>query len=114
MKLSLQERIALLKKNNQTVQPIDVMAEAGRKVLLTDWIKMLECEAGSRTGEDIEDVHDMRVSIRRMRSLLRLLRPYYDEREAKQIRESMRRIGFPTGLGVLPSRQALAGPVPFY
>jgi CHAD domain-containing protein len=98
MKLSLQERIALLKKNNQTVQPIDVMAEAGRKVLLTDWIKMLECEAGSRTGEDIEDVHDMRVSIRRMRSLLRLLRPYYDEREAKQIRESMRRIGLSLGV----------------
>jgi CHAD domain-containing protein len=46
-------------------------------VLLAEYLAMLKHEAGSRSGEDIEDVHKMRVAIRQMRSLLRLLKPYY-------------------------------------
>ena len=38
---------------------------------------MLEHEAGSRSGEDIEDVHDMRVATRRMRSVFHLLGETY-------------------------------------
>ena len=97
MKISPEERLNTLKNARQPINPTDRMTEAGRKVLLIDWIKMLECEAGSRTGEDIEYVHDMRVSIRRMRSLLRLLRPYYDGREAKKMRDSLSRIGLSLG-----------------
>ena len=38
---------------------------------------MLRHEAGSRSGEDIESVHQMRVAIRRMRSLFRLIPAFY-------------------------------------
>ena len=53
------------------------MAEAGRKIFAGQIRRMKSHEAGSRTGEDIESVHQMRVSIRRMRSLFRLIGAYY-------------------------------------
>ena len=46
-------------------------------------------EAGSRTGEDIESVHKMRVAVRRMRSLLQLTGDYY---KGKSIAETERRL----------------------
>ena len=98
MKLSPEERIAYLKDTQQNIQRTDVMAEAGRKVLLADWITMLEYEAGSRIGEDIEAVHDMRVAIRRMRSLLRLLNPYLQAHKIKPFRRGLRQIGFSLGV----------------
>lgn len=61
----------------QPIVPTDLMAEAGRKALLNDFINTLSHEAGSRAGEDPEEVHDMRVGMRRMRSTLRLLGAYY-------------------------------------
>ncbi len=66
-----------LQEQMQPVQPDDPMAEAGRKVLLSEFIRMLQHEAGSRSGEDIEDVHKMRVAIRQTRSAIRLLETYY-------------------------------------
>lgn len=71
------ERIARLQEHVVPVDPHDTLAEAGRKVLLGDFVKMLSHEAGSRTGADVEDVHDMRVATRRMRSALRLLKSNY-------------------------------------
>lgn len=68
------------------------MAEAGRKVLLHDFIRMLEHEAGSRSGEDIEDVHDMRVSTRRMRSALRTFAPYFKGKAIRSFRASLRKV----------------------
>ena len=47
------ERTSQLQTFIQPIDPQDTMAEAGRKVLLHDFIKMLEHEAGSRSGEDI-------------------------------------------------------------
>lgn len=55
----------------------DTMAEAGRKILLSDFKRMVDNEAGSRIGDDIKYVHNMRVATRRMRSAFRLLAPYY-------------------------------------
>jgi CHAD domain-containing protein len=39
----------------------------------------LQHEAGTRLGEDIEELHDMRVAIRRMREAIRLFRPFLPE-----------------------------------
>jgi CHAD domain-containing protein len=50
------------------VLPDDPLAEAGRKVLLFHFAEMLKHEAGTRQGEDIEDLHKMRVATRRMRA----------------------------------------------
>ncbi len=68
----------------------DPMAEAGRKVLLADFIDMLEHEDGSRSGKDIEDVHQMRVATRRMRSALRLFEPYFKQKTVRPFADSLR------------------------
>lgn len=75
------------------VLPEDSMAEAGRKILLAELSKMLQHEAGSRTGENIEDVHDMRVAIRRMRSTIRLLKPYIRWKRIRAYNRNLRRLG---------------------
>lgn len=87
-----EERIEDLKSRTLPLVPEDVMSEAGRKALLQSFIEMLKHEDGSRSGEDIEDVHDMRVSIRRMRSLLRLLEVYYKPKAIQPFMRSMRRV----------------------
>ncbi|MEO8395281.1 MAG: CHAD domain-containing protein [Chloroflexota bacterium] len=74
------------------IDPQDLMAEAGRKALLNDFIKTLSHEAGSRVGEDPEEVHDMRVSVRRMRSTLRLLGAYYKPKSIDPYLSEMRKI----------------------
>jgi CHAD domain-containing protein/transposase-like protein len=50
------------------VEPDDPLAEAGRKVLRYHFAQMLLHEEGTRLGEDIEELHDMRVATRRMRA----------------------------------------------
>ncbi len=86
------ERIAWLQQHVVPVDPHDTLAEAGRKVLLADFIKMLSHEAGSRAGADIEDVHDMRVATRRMRSAFRLLKVYYKPSVVESFRRRLGKI----------------------
>jgi len=50
------------------ILPADPMSEAGRKVLLYHFAEMLAHEEGTRLGDDIEELHDMRVATRRMRA----------------------------------------------
>ncbi len=94
-----------LQAHVQPVQPEDTMAEAGRKALLTDFIDMLKHEEGSRIGDDIEHVHDMRVATRRMRSTLRLLNEYYKPKairpHERQLRKIARALGAVRDLDVL-------------
>ena len=86
------KRIANLSENVTAVVSTDSMSEAGRKVLLAEFIKMLEVEEGARTGEDIENVHKMRVSIRRIRSAFRLLKAYYKPKAIQPFVDELRRI----------------------
>ncbi|MCB9459183.1 MAG: CHAD domain-containing protein [Anaerolineaceae bacterium] len=72
-----EKKLLLLQEHAAPVAGDDAIAEAGRKVLLQDCIKMLENEEGSRAGEDIECVHDMRVATRRMRSVLNMFSDYF-------------------------------------
>ncbi len=50
------------------LKPTDTMVEAGRKVLAFHFALMLKREDGTRSDKDIEDLHDMRVATRRMRT----------------------------------------------
>ncbi len=50
----------------------DAFAEAGRKVLRFHLARMLVTEPGTRSGEDPEDLHKMRVATRRMRAAWRV------------------------------------------
>ena len=70
----------------------DPMAEAGRKILAEQIRRMRRREAGSRTGEDIEDVHQMRVAIRRMRSLLNLIGAHYRAKTVRRTTQGLREI----------------------
>lgn len=90
-----QNHSELTEKLKSQVQPLeltDTMADAARKAMLTDLIQMLEHEEGSRSGGDIEDVHDMRVATRRMRSIFLLLAEYFKPRLVESYQQSLRRV----------------------
>nr|MBA2555968.1 CHAD domain-containing protein [Chloroflexota bacterium] len=66
------------------ITPEDPLAEAGRKVLAMHLARMLSREAGSRSGDDMEDVHKMRVATRRMRAAWRVFEDAYRPKRAKR------------------------------
>ncbi len=75
----------------------DTMAEAGRKILLADFVQMLKKEEGARLGEDPEYVHDMRVATRRMRSAFRLVGDYYRTKPTRPFQQQLKALAH--GLG---------------
>lgn len=68
----------------------DSLGEAGRKVLRMHLARMLSFEAGTRSGDDIEDLHKMRVATRRMRAAWRVFdgayRPKLQRRYVAELR----------------------------
>ncbi len=78
--------------------PDDPMSEAGRKVLSTHFMKMLANEAGTREGADIEFLHDMRVSTRRMRAAFRIFEPFYSAKAVKRFNKGLRSTGRALGV----------------
>lgn len=79
------------------VAPDDVMSIAGRKIMRKQWIAVLLHESGSRTGEDVEDVHEMRVAIRRIRCALRLLSPYYKPSLVRAFKGQLQQLAWSLG-----------------
>lgn len=73
------------------------MSEAGRKAMYTHFLRMLANEAGTRLGEDIEALHDMRVATRRMRAAYRIFVDYFDPKAVKPFNKSLRRAGATLG-----------------
>jgi triphosphatase len=66
------ERLLLSVGKTPGVAADDPIAEAGRKVLRFHLARMLAAEAGTRSGENPEDLHKMRVATRRMRAAWRV------------------------------------------
>jgi CHAD domain-containing protein len=60
------------------LDPDDPLSEAGRKVLCYHFTEMLRHEAGTRLGEDTEELHDMRVATRRLRAAFEVFREAYE------------------------------------
>jgi CHAD domain-containing protein len=71
------------------IKPTDTIAEAGRKILRFHFAHMLSHEAGTRLGEDIEELHDMRVATRRMRAAFDVLGGYF---KPKVVRKCLKRL----------------------
>jgi CHAD domain-containing protein len=71
----------------------DTMAEAARKTLYFHFLRMLHHEPGTRQGEDIEELHDMRVATRRMRAAFRVFGDYLDMGKMKTFLKGLRRTG---------------------
>ncbi|MEB3366021.1 CHAD domain-containing protein [Saccharopolyspora mangrovi] len=54
---------------------------------------LLAHEAGTRVGEDPEELHQMRVSVRRMRAMLRSARPFLIREESEPLRAELGWLG---------------------
>lgn len=71
----------------------DSMAEAARKTFYFHFQRMLYHEPGTRLGEDIEELHDMRVATRRMRAALNVFGDYVDLEQMSPFIKGLRRTG---------------------
>ncbi len=83
----------------------DSMPEAAVKVLRFHFAKMQRREAGTRSGSDAEELHDMRVSTRRMRAAWRVFDGAFKAGKTKKIRRHLEtladRLGVVRDLDVL-------------
>jgi CHAD domain-containing protein len=70
----------------------DSLPEAARKVLSFHFSKMQRREAGTRTGADAEDLHDMRVATRRMRAAWRVFDGAFKAGKTKKLRRHLARL----------------------
>jgi CHAD domain-containing protein len=77
------EIAALFSIKRPGVLPEDTLTEAGVKVLRFQFAEMLRHEAGTRHGEDIEELHDMRVATRRLRAAFEVFSTAFDPRLIK-------------------------------
>lgn len=84
---------AAAQKKRPDILPSDTMTEAAAKTLRFHLEKMLEHEEGTRLGEDPEELHDMRVSTRRMRMALRVFADYLDPQVMRPVLKGLRRTG---------------------
>jgi CHAD domain-containing protein len=75
------------------IEPDDPMSEAGRKTLRFHFRRMLYHEPGTRLGEDIEALHDMRVATRRMRAAFRVFEDHYEPRVVAPYLKGLKRTG---------------------
>ncbi len=76
-----------------SLEPWDMLSEAGRKVLLYNFAEMLAHEEGTRDGSDIEDLHDMRVATRRMRVAFEIFKRAFVTSEVKPYIKGLRTAG---------------------
>ena len=75
------------------IEPDDPMSEAGRKTFRFHYRRMLYNEPGTRLGQDIEALHDMRVATRRMRAAWRVFDPYFEPKAARRHQKGLKRTG---------------------
>ncbi|NWF65634.1 MAG: CHAD domain-containing protein [Chloroflexi bacterium] len=77
-------------RNTIGLEPTDSLAEAGRKVLSFHFGRMLSHEPGTRQGNDIEALHDMRVATRRMRAAFRVFGSGFRQKTVKPLLVGLR------------------------
>ncbi len=73
--------------------PGDTLAEAAVKNLSFYFAELLRCEPGTRLGEDIEALHDMRVSSRRLRALFDVFGAAFKNKPLRQQVKNLRIVG---------------------
>jgi len=71
----------------------DTLAEAGRKVMRYHFARMISHETGTRLGENIEELHKMRVATRRMRAAYLVFSDYYQPQSIKVHLKGLRATG---------------------
>lgn len=102
------KRLPALQALIQPVLTEDTMSEAGRKILLQNFVDMLTHESGIVGDDAIRHVHQMRVATRRLRSAFRVLGDYYDPTMIhpilKSLKHTARLLGEVRDLDVMISR----------
>jgi len=82
-----------LPQENVGVNADDSLADTGRKVWLYHFAIMLSHEQGTLLGENIEELHDMRVATRRMRSAFDIFGPAFTPKIMKRYQKGLKNIG---------------------
>jgi CHAD domain-containing protein len=79
------------------VDPADSMAGLACRILSYQFASMLAHEKGTIKGEEIEELHDMRVAVRRMRAASKVFEAYLDSSQLepylKELRKTLRALG---------------------
>jgi CHAD domain-containing protein len=75
------------------IEADDPMSEAGRKTFRFHYLLMVYNEPGTRLGEDIEALHDMRVATRRMRAAFRIFGRFFKPKAIAPYRKGLKRTG---------------------
>lgn len=83
----------VVQKDYPLLDSRDSISIAGRKILGFYLIRMLNNEAGTKKGDDVEALHDMRVAIRRMRVIIRLFEDFYDIDLISYLRKALQKTG---------------------
>jgi CHAD domain-containing protein len=74
------------------IEPGDTIGQVGLAVLRRHFAAMLAKEAGTRLGDDIEELHDMRVASRRLRAAVALFRDFLPA-DAERLRPELAWVG---------------------
>ncbi len=80
------------------IQSDDSMVTAAQKTLSLHFRHMCYHEPGTRLGEDIEALHDMRVATRRMRAAFQIFTGYLPSKAAKPLLKQLKRTGRALGV----------------
>jgi len=75
------------------ILPEDLMFEAGKKILYFFFQEMVRHEAGTIAGEDIEELHDMRVATRRLRAAFDIFGIFYNPKIITPFLKSLKTTG---------------------
>jgi CHAD domain-containing protein len=73
----------------RTLSAEDALADMGRRLLRGYFQRFLAREAGVRSGEDIEDVHQMRVNTRHLRAMLQALGEVAPAKQVRYFRKEL-------------------------
>lgn len=87
------EKFGVRTKKSKTVQLEDPIRTAAVKVLQRLYRKVLKREKETRLGKDIEELHQMRTSVRRLRSGLDLFLPILCTKSGERARRSSKKLG---------------------
>jgi CHAD domain-containing protein len=66
------------------------LSEYARSIMRTHFDSLLEHESGTRLGEDIEELHDMRVATRRLRAAFEVFEPAFRPRDIRPLLRDLR------------------------
>jgi len=75
------------------IEPDDPMSEAGRKTFRFHYRRLVYHAPGTRLGNYIESLHDMRVATRRMRAAFRVFGQYYEPKAVTPYQKGLKRTG---------------------